>query len=111
MARLFILIFAFNAFFTPVSAMGACEMMDEPNPEVMMSSMSDAMAGMDCEMEADTTVCASIECASNCSATNAPQLISEKLNFIIVAGNFQPSVGFAYFYKIILPVNTPPPLV
>ena len=110
MARLLILIFALNAFFTPVSAMGVCEMMDESSA-MMSSSMSGAMADMNCEMDADTACC-SAECASNCLATASTfQLLSEKQISNIVAGHIQPRAGFAYFYKITYPVNTPPPLV
>ena len=109
MARLLILIFTFNVFFTPVSAMGVCEMMDESSA-MMSSPMSDAMADMNCEMDTDTTCC-SAECTNNCSATVAPQIFSEKHTPITVAGHNQPRADFAYFYKITHPVNTPPPLV
>jgi len=110
MARLFILLFTLNAFITPVSAMGVCEMMDGPNSAIMTSSMPDTMVDMDCGMDAETA-CSSVECASNCSASTVSQLISENQSFLIVAGRGQPLADFAYFYRIILPVNTPPPLV
>ena len=110
MTRLLILIFALNAFITPVSAMGVCEMMDGSNPAMMTSSMSGAMADMDCGMDAEMS-CASVDCATSCATATISQLVSEKQSFFIVAGNHQPLAGFAYFYKIILPVNTPPPLV
>lgn len=90
--------------------MGVCEMMDGSNPAMMASSMSDAMADMDCGMDAKTA-CALVECTSSCSTATFSQLVSERQSFFIVAGNHQPLAGFAYFYKIILPVNTPPPLV
>jgi hypothetical protein len=57
MARLLILIIALNAFITPVSAMGVCEMMDESNSMMMSSSspMNHAMS----EMETDEKCCCS----------------------------------------------------
>lgn len=110
MIRLFILIFSLNAFITPVLAKSACEMMDGSNPAMMTLAMSEAMVDMDCEMNTEAT-CASAECTSSCFATTASQLISEKQSLFIVAGNYQPLAGFAYFYKITLPVSTPPPLV
>ncbi len=109
MARLLILIFAFNAFITPVSAMGVCEMMDESSA-MMSSSMSDTMEDMNCGMNTDT-VCCSVECANNCSATVTPQIFYERQTPIIVADHTQHTAGFAYFYTITHPVNTPPPLV
>ena len=110
MIRLFILILALNAFITPVSATGVCEMMDGSNPAMMASPMSGAMVDMDCGMDTETA-CASVECTSSCSTVTFSQLVSEKQSFFIVAGNHQPLAGFAYFYKITHPVNTPPPLV
>ena len=106
MTRLIILIFALNAFITPVSAMNVCEMMDGSNPTMMASSMAD----MDCGMDAETA-CTSVDCANSCSTVAISPLTSERLSFLIVAGNRQPLAGFVYFYKIILPVSTPPPLV
>ncbi len=110
MARLLIFIIALNAFITPVSAMGVCEMMDGSNPAMMAAPISDAMADMDCGMDAETT-CASVECISSCSTATVVQLVLEKQTFFIVASNHQPLAEFVYFYRIILPINTPPPLV
>ncbi len=114
MARLLILIFAFNAFFTPVTAMGVCEMMGELDTTLISApsvSMTNTMSEMDCGMDAKMA-CSSLECANSCSATTtASQSYTETQSLIIVAGHDQPRADFAYFYKIIHPVNTPPPLV
>ncbi len=110
MARLLILIIALNAFIPPVFATGGCDMMDESNS--MMMSASQTMSDMDC-CEDVAKACASSACASDCAATTAPSLLtSECQKNITVAGHHSPiQSGLAYFYKIILPVNTPPPLV
>jgi len=110
MTRLFILLFALNAFITPASAMGDCEMMDGSSSGIMVLSMPDAMPDMDCDMGAEVA-CSSADCASSCSTGTVSQLISEKQTFFIVAGRGQPLADFAYFYRIILSINTPPPLV
>ena len=105
MKRLLILIFAFNALFiTPVSATDVCEMME--NTE--MSSMS--MADMDCS-ECEGANCGSMQCGINSSSVTTPALFSQKPLLNIVAAHYQPQAGFAYFYNITLPINTPPPLV
>jgi len=104
MAKILILIIALNAFITPVSAIGVCEMMED----VEMSSSS--MAIMDCS-ECEDANCASLQCGMNSSAATTPALFSEKQLLNIVAGNHRPQADLAYFYKIVLPINTPPPLV
>ncbi len=109
MTRLLILIFAFNAFFTPVSAIGVCNMV-EGSSAMNMSSMSSSMDTMSCKMNSDTA-CSSADCISSCTVTPAVPLSFEVQTPNIVAGSTQPMSGFAYFYKITYPVNTPPPLV
>ena len=106
MKRLLILIFAFNALFiTPVSAMGGCEMMDEATVEMSSNDMSE----MDCP-QCEEANCSSLQCGFSSYAAT-PALLSEKLSFNIVEGNYQPQTDLAYFYTITYPVNTPPPLV
>ena len=107
MKRLLILIFAFNALFiTPVSATDVCEMMDTAATEISSNSMSE----MDCS-ECEEASCGSQPCGINSSAVTTPVLFSQKQTLNIIAGNHQPQAGFAYFYTITYPVNTPPPLV
>jgi hypothetical protein len=106
MTRLLILIFAFNAFFTPVFAIGVCNMSDETS----VMNMSSSMDNMNCNMDSDTA-CSSADCISSCTITPIIPLSLVFYTPNIVAGSTQPMSGFAYFYKIIYPVNTPPPLV
>ena len=114
MARLLILIIALNAFITPVSAMGVCKMMDESN-SMMMSTSSSTHNAMS-EMHADEMCCCSCspaQCADHCGAALATPslLLSEKQTLFIVAGHPKPQAGFDYFYTLVHPINTPPPLV
>ena len=111
MTRFLILIFALNAFFTPVTAMGVCEMMDESNA-TLMSSVTDTMSEMNCDMDAGTSACSSLQCASDCeTSTLSLILLSDNNHPTLVASLDQPHAGLVYFYTIFLPVNTPPPLV
>ena len=103
MARLLILIIALNAFSVPTLAMGNCEMMDAV--ETSHNSME-----MDCS-ECEESVCSTTQCGINSPVYTAAVLFSEKHSLVIVAGNHQPQADLAYFYKIVLPINTPPPLV
>ena len=108
MKRLLILIFAFNALFiTPVSATDVCEMMESATTIEMSSN---DMLGMDCS-QCEEASCGLQQCGINSSAVTTPVLFSQKQTLFIVAGHHQPQAGFAYFYKITYPVNTPPPLV
>ncbi|MCF6190459.1 MAG: hypothetical protein L3J51_08270 [Cocleimonas sp.] len=109
MTRLLILIIALNAFITPVSAVGVCEMMENTGLSANNIS-SNSMPEMDCS-ECEDDSCDSMPCGISSSAVTMPILLSEKLSFNIVAGNHQPQTDLAYFYTITYPVNTPPPLV
>ena len=110
MKRLLILIFAFNALFiTPVSARAVCEMMGEA-VEISSGSMS-VINCPQCEKQCEKLDCGSLQCDINSSSVTTPVPFSEKQTLFIVAGNLQAHAGFAYFYKIVLPINTPPPLV
>jgi len=103
MARLLILIIALNAFSVPSLAMGVCEMMDAV--ETSHSSME-----MDCP-ECEDSACSTTQCGISSPAYTVAVLLSESHSLVIVAGNHQPQADLAYFYKIVLPINTPPPLV
>ena len=103
MARLLILVMALNAFSIPTLAMGVCEMMDAV--ETSYSSME-----MDCP-ECEDSACSTAQCGISSPAYTVAVLSSEKNSLIIVAGNHLPQADLAYFYKIVLPVSTPPPLV
>ncbi len=113
MARLLILIIALNAFITPVSAMGVCEMMDESNSMMMSSSTPSPMNHAMSEMDTGMTCCDPAQCADHCGAAFATPslLLSEKHILFIVAGHPKPQAGFVYFYTLVHPINTPPPLV
>ena len=117
MIRLLILILALNTFMVPASAARSCGVMDGSNNSMSMSTMSmssskTSMIDMDmsCEMP-DGTTCSSIQCVSSCSAAIIPLPSFQKQITLIVAGRSQYQTGLAYFYTLILPVNTPPPLV
>jgi len=107
MKQLLILIFALNALFiTPASATDVCEMMEDATIEMSSNDMSE----MDCS-QCEEDGCISQQCGINTSANTTPVLFSQKQTLFIVAGHYQPQAGFAYFYEITYPVNTPPPLV
>lgn len=110
MIRLLILILALNTSMKPVSAMGNCDVMDESRMVMMSSSDTSALSDMNCDMS-DGAICSSVQCISSCAATIIPLSLSEKPLILIVAGHSQYQTGLAYFYTLILPINTPPPLV
>ncbi len=110
MIRILIFILALNTFMVPASAMGNCAVMDESSMIMVSSSNTSAMPDMSCEMS-DGATCSSVQCVSSCAATIIPLSLSEKPLILIVAGHRQYQTGLAYFYTLILPINTPPPLV
>ncbi len=110
MIRLLILILTLNAFMVPAIAKGTCGVMDESNAMMMSSSIMSTSSDMSCEMS-DGTMCSSIQCISSCAASIIPLTSSDLLLPLNVAGHRQFQAGLAYFYTIILPINTPPPLV
>lgn len=110
MTRIFLIIFAFNALFTPASALGVCEMMDESNM-TMSLAMSVTISEMDCEMTVETA-CLSMQCMSDCDTTAAPLLlVSEERTLLFTSNHNNPLVNVPHYYQVILPVSTPPPLV
>jgi len=111
MIRLLILILTLNTSMFPVSAMGNCGVMDESSMIMMSSSNASTMSDMSCDMS-DGATCSSSQCISSCAASIIPLFFSsEKPLTFIVAGRHQYQTGLAYFYTLILPINTPPPLV
>jgi hypothetical protein len=117
--RFLVLIFAFNIIMPSAFAAGTmsgCDMDSMKESSSLMgsmasSSMIDTMSDMSCSMD-DGTPCSVLECIGSCSASIVPQLLSENSHpLVLVAGRHKPDTGFAYFYKIVHPIHTPPPLV
>ncbi len=111
MFRLFIIIFALNAFAPPASAFIACEMMDSAGMVSMnhnMDNISDAE--INCSMH-DGNSCSSTECVTNCAANFTPLVIGSVKDFNIDSLDIYPQSISSFLYRIFLPVNTPPPLV
>jgi len=101
-----------NTFMLPVSATESmCKMMDDSSSISMQDmAMPNDQTCMTCDMH-DDVACGSIDCVSSCTISITPLPLSENKLSINVAGNSQVHIGFAYFYKIVLPIETPPPLV
>ena len=112
MTRILILIFMFNAFMLPVSAVeSTCKMMGDSSSTMMQNmAISDKQSDMSCEMH-EGVACNSTECVSSCAISIIPLPFSSNNPLINVAGNLQAHAVFAYFYNIVLPIKTPPPLV
>jgi hypothetical protein len=107
--RFLVLIFAFNIIMPSAFAAGTMSGCDMDS--MASSSMIDTMSDMSCSMD-DGTPCSVLECIGSCSASIVPQLLSENSHpLVLVAGRHKPDTGFAYFYKIVHPIHTPPPLV
>ena len=96
----------------PVSATeGMCKMMGDLSPISMQDmAMPNDQTGMTCDMHGDVA-CATIDCVSSCAISITPLPLSEIKLLINVAGSPKIYSGFVYFYKIVLPIETPPPLV
>ena len=112
MTRILILVFMFNAFMLPVSAAeSACKMMGDSSSTMMKNmAISNDQSDMSCDMHGDVA-CATIDCVSSCAISITPLPLSEIKLLINVAGSPKIYSGFVYFYKIVLPIETPPPLV
>ena len=118
--RLLVFIFALNAFAPPAMAI-PCEMMNHGDMSSMphaghdMSSHQMSEKNMDhdkkhCHNDEGHS-CGSIDCITACAA-NPPLLIDENLKkFPNKAISQHPQEYLESLYKIILAINTPPPLV
>ncbi|WP_299874250.1 hypothetical protein [uncultured Cocleimonas sp.] len=113
--RILILIFAFNAFIPSAVAMGMtgnCMQMEDANTEMVMSHTdSKSKMSMNCEMSDMDKSCSDILCASGCLASTTSYLFSDVSSIYHSTDIEQPKSDLAYFYKIYLVINTPPPLV
>ena len=112
MIRILTLIFMLNTFMLPVSATeNTCKMMDGSSSAMMQNmTTTDKQSDMSCEMH-DGVSCNSTDCVSSCAISIIPLPFSGNNSLINVANNLQAHAGFAYFYNIVLPIKTPPPLV
>jgi hypothetical protein len=108
MIRILIFILALNAFIAPASAKTACGMDMSPNSVQMMQS-SDAG---DEAMSGEDMVCCSLECVADCTYHFSPFSISTESPVIQKVALFRPLViASVSLSKLVLPINTPPPLV
>jgi len=110
MLRLFIFIFALNAFAPPALADIACEIMDAESMVMMDHANEMTKSEMNCGMHEDVS-CSSDQCVSNCATSTSVVSIAStdsfKINWIRSLRHYlSPDL-----YNIILPINTPPPLV
>lgn len=109
MARILIFILALNAFISPVSAKNVFSTPMDSGNMSMMQNMSSHCAQMDDGAEMS---CCSLECASECASYFSPfSTPKDLLELVIVAMNNNPQTALPHFYKIILPIIMPPPLV
>ncbi len=108
MVRILILILALNAFIAPASAQAACGMdMSMGSVQMMQSSNADGDS-----MPSDDMACCSLECISDCTYHFSPFSISTESPAIQKVALFRPLViAFIPLSKLVLPINTPPPLV
>ena len=89
-----------------VQGMKDCGMMDSNS---MLMSASDAN-DMKCEMPEEMS-CDMTQCVSSCSLSIPPVLpFAGSLSFF-ATGRLQYHNSLVYFYSVVHPVNTPPPLV
>ena len=109
MARILILILALNAFISPVSAENVFSIPMGSGKMSMMQNMSSHCAEMNDGAEMS---CCSLECVSECASHFSPFTTpKDSLELAIVVVNNNPQTALSYFYKIVLPILTPPPLV
>ena len=96
----------------PVSAVeSTCKMMGDSSSTMMQNmAISNDQSDMSCDMH-EGVACNSTECVSSCAISIIPLPFSGNDSLINFAANLQAHAGFAYFYKIVLPIKTPPPLV
>ena len=109
--RVFILIFAFNAFIPSALAMGVkgnCMQMDNTNSTMIMSHGD---SGMTCNMSDMDKGCSETLCASGCLTSITTSLPYDAAVSIPFPSTAQPLFKMAYFYQIYPSINTPPPLV
>ncbi len=96
---------------TPMSAQDVvvCDMVGGSS----MSSMTanDTMSDMSCDMH-EGVACNSIQCVNSCVAVPIVSLVSsDSFTFTAFVGQAQIPVSPAFFYNIVHPIYTPPPLV
>ncbi len=113
MTRLLIIIFALNSFMIPISAqdMVVCDMMDGSSMPSSLMVVNDTMPEMKCDLH-EGVACTSIQCASSCTVASIISLVSA--NGVVFFTNIEkdrPQTRSAFFYNIIHPIHTPPPLV
>ncbi len=108
--RVLILVFAFNAVLPSAYAMGA---MDGcmPNKDGNSSAMVMHDSNMACDMVDMEENCQSAQCLSSCMINLMPLPSSELQEAFSLNLLGQPPLKRIHFYKIIYPVQTPPPLV
>ncbi len=109
--KFFIFLFLFNAIIPSAFAMqgasGCGMVMEESNQSLMPHST----VAMDCEMM-EKPSCSIFQCATNCTPSITPLIIhSQEQLSISFDSSTCPQSNLAYFYSIIYPVSTPPPLV
>lgn len=75
----------------------------------MMQKLSSHCAQMNDGAEMS---CCSLECASECVSHFSPlSTPKDSLELLLVVVNSNPQTVLPHFYKIVLPIITPPPLV
>ncbi len=96
----------------PVSAAeSTCKMMGDSSSTMMQNmAIPSDQSDMSCDMH-EGVACSSTECVSSCAISIIPLPFSGNNSLINFADNLQAHADFAYFYKIVLPIKTPPPLV
>ncbi len=106
MIRILIFILALNAFITPASAQTACGMdMSSEVMQLQLSAEDDAMSDED-------MACCSLECISDCTYHFSPFSISSESLIIPKMITFRSFVlSSVPLSELVLPINTPPPLV
>ena len=110
MLRLFIFIFALNAFAPPATAAIACEMMDSTSMVAMEKMVEMTDTETNCGMHEDVS-CNSTQCVTNCATYASPIVFDSVQNFNLDWLDSHPQFLNSRLYRIFLPINTPPPLV
>ena len=112
MLRILIILFALNAFAPPAMAVD-CDMMHEMDMSSMSHDMTEHnMLGheMSCEMDQDNP-CSSVQCITGCAANFPLPSLDDNKSFVIDLFGKLLKDNLLSLYEIVLPVNTPPPLV
>jgi len=117
MIRILLFIFAFNALLSPASAKSLCDMSVPINNEITQNSaslegMSDHCSKAAIDTDEASPLCCTDQCASDCmshSSVFSLQIISQITHQENIS-TLQQILSLRQ-YKIILPIDTPPPLV